>query len=96
MSRKCPQDQSSRIAERPLVNLTRKSVVLFASIALSIVALTWEQLHTSPDRYTVCSKSKNIYTVDESNPRVECISVRGSRIVDTGSFRMSDIACLGV
>lgn len=35
--------------------------------------------------YTICSNSKNIYTVDKSKPRVECISVYGSKIMDTGS-----------
>jgi len=39
-----------------------------------------------PESYAVCSKARNIYTVDRNNPRVECISVRGSRIVGVGSF----------
>jgi hypothetical protein len=38
------------------------------------------------ESYMLCSKTKNIYTVDEFRPRVECISVRGSRIVDSGNF----------
>ena len=36
----------------------------------------------------LCSETNNIYTVDEFRPRVECISVRGSRIVDSGNFGM--------
>ena len=36
----------------------------------------------------LCSEKNNIYTVDEFRPRVECISVRGSRIVDSGNFGM--------
>jgi len=35
--------------------------------------------------YALCSESNNIYTVDESNPRVECLVVRGSRISDMGT-----------
>ncbi len=45
-------------------------------------------LKSIPESYILCSKSRKIYTVDESNPRVECISVHGSRIVDVGDFGM--------
>ena len=38
--------------------------------------------------YVLCSETNNIYTVDEVRSRVECISVRGSRIVDSGNFSM--------
>ena len=40
----------------------------------------------SLESYVLCSETNNIYTVDESRPRVECISVRGSRIIDSGNF----------
>ena len=39
-----------------------------------------------PESYFVCSKARNIYTVDQNIPRVECFSVRGSRIVGIGNF----------
>lgn len=41
-----------------------------------------------PSEYTLCSKSHNIYTVDPEKPRVQCIHVRGSVIMDTGSLGM--------
>jgi hypothetical protein len=41
---------------------------------------------TNLESYVLCSETNNIYTVDESRPRVECISVRGSRIIDSGKF----------
>ncbi|KAE9403745.1 hypothetical protein BT96DRAFT_964408 [Gymnopus androsaceus JB14] len=41
----------------------------------------------SLNEYTICSKSGSIYTVDETKPQVECISIKGTRISDTGSLR---------
>lgn len=41
---------------------------------------------TSSTDYAMCSASHDIYTVDESQPRVECVVVEGPRIVDTGSL----------
>ncbi|KAJ6593564.1 amidohydrolase family-domain-containing protein [Mycena capillaripes] len=36
------------------------------------------------NEYTLCSHTKSIYTVDETQPRAECISVRGGRIAAVG------------
>ena len=38
------------------------------------------------ESYMLCSETNNIYTMDEFRPRVECISVHGSRIVGSGNF----------
>lgn len=35
--------------------------------------------------YALCSSSSDIYTVDEGQPRVECIAISGGRIIDTGT-----------
>lgn len=43
--------------------------------------------------YAVCSASHDIYTVDESQPRVECVVIGGSRILDTGNLGASDGNC---
>ncbi|KIM41742.1 hypothetical protein M413DRAFT_444990 [Hebeloma cylindrosporum] len=40
----------------------------------------------SAEQYVVCSSSQNIYTVDPTSPRVECMSVKGSRIGRVGSY----------
>ncbi|KAF9562894.1 hypothetical protein CPC08DRAFT_706411 [Agrocybe pediades] len=36
--------------------------------------------------YVICSKSREIYTVDPDYPRVECIQIRGSDIVAAGNY----------
>ncbi|KAJ7668524.1 amidohydrolase family-domain-containing protein [Mycena polygramma] len=36
------------------------------------------------DEYTLCTHTKSIYTVDETQPRVQCISVREGRIAAVG------------
>ncbi len=36
--------------------------------------------------YTVCSSSRNIYTVADAAPRAECIAIRDTRIVRVGSY----------
>ncbi|KAF8889019.1 amidohydrolase family-domain-containing protein [Infundibulicybe gibba] len=53
----------------------------------------YDQYHLYFNRYTLCSSSKNIYTVDESNPRVECVSVTGDRITAVGSRREFTLSC---
>lgn len=56
---------------------------VFAAVGLAILFGT-----TSRDRYIICSESNNIYTVDETRPRVQCLFVRGSEISDTGTLGM--------
>ncbi|KAF7971972.1 hypothetical protein HWV62_19371 [Athelia sp. TMB] len=43
-------------------------------------------LSTAPRDYALCSESYDIYTVDETQPRVQCIVVAGSRILDRGDL----------
>ncbi|PPQ66160.1 hypothetical protein CVT26_010883 [Gymnopilus dilepis] len=53
-------------------------------IALStILSLSFFNI---PRSYVVCSKSGNIYTVDSSNPRAECLSVKNGRILAVGDY----------
>lgn len=62
---------------------------LFGIVLFGMLAKLWPfNANNNLESYLVCSETKNIYTVDESRPRVECISVRGSRIVDSGNFGM--------
>ena len=42
-----------------------------------------------PRSYVVCSNSGNIYTVDSSNPRAECFSVKNGRILAVGDYGQS-------
>lgn len=54
---------------------------LYILVALAILFST-----TPRDRYVICSESNNIYTVAEPHPRVQCLSVKGSEISDTGTL----------
>lgn len=62
----------------------RVSLACFAFIAAYLTS-HWYQKYISTT-YIVCSKSQNIYTVHPSTPNIQCISVRDSRIVATGSL----------
>ncbi|KAJ7690724.1 amidohydrolase family-domain-containing protein [Mycena rosella] len=49
------------------------------------------------DEYTLCSKSNSIYTVDETHPRVQCISVRNghfSAVGDEADIRRNSLRVL--
>ncbi|KAF9260449.1 hypothetical protein L218DRAFT_907141 [Marasmius fiardii PR-910] len=58
------------------------SVALTALVAFG----TFRFLQPQRSQSIVCSRSTSIYTVDASKPRVECIALDGSRILDTGSL----------
>ena len=58
-------------------------------LLFGMLAKLWHfNYNVNLESYVLCSETNNIYTVDELRPRVECISVRGSRIVDSGKFGM--------
>lgn len=59
--------------------------LLLSSAAFFISRANYDRT-SLPGSYAICSKERNIYTVDESNPRVECCVVSNGRIADTGSF----------
>jgi len=66
-------------------NIKRKW--LFGILLFGMLAKLWStNYNTNLESYVLCSETNNIYTVDESRPRVECISVRDSRIIDSGKF----------
>ena len=73
----------------------RGTALLVAVIAVGIAGIGL-LLRTSsglPNDYAVCSTGSQIYTVDEINPRVECIAVSGSRIVHTGTLGPLSFCC---
>ena len=58
-------------------------------LLFGMLAKLWRfKYNVNSESYILCSETNNIYTVDEFRPRVECISVRGSHIVDSGNFGM--------
>ena len=68
---------------RPTIATRHRGVELLG-IILVVVALSFVRIQA--DVYSVCSDSESIYTVDESNPTVRCITVQGSRITGAGSL----------
>lgn len=81
-----PQSLSSQNDNRaPRTRLTQTQGWIAATIALGISALVFFS-NTGTGSYTVCSKAKNIYTVDPHNPRVQCITVRGTEIAEVGNY----------
>ena|ERR1700733_2274660 len=82
------EPQASRNA-KPSAN--RWWIVLLAIlVSLGITTSTLSEIGPAlvaffvPRDYALCSRSRDIYTVDETQPRVECIAVRGSWILDAG------------
>ena len=65
-------------------------VVALVSFLLPVPFLhAWRTKLSLSSGYYLCSDDDNIYTVDDLKPRVACILVKGSLIIDTGSFGMS-------
>lgn len=61
----------------------RRRWTVFGAALLSLIFAFYGSVF--PRDYAICSGSTDIYTVDESRPRVECMLVRGSHIIDIGS-----------
>lgn len=78
----------------PPATSTTRGFILAASLALSITLLLCLRNFHSPSpssSYILCSPlgTQQIYTVDHDNSKVECMTVRGDFIVDTGARGMS-------
>ena|SRR5882762_1781100 len=71
---------SNRYTSRNSTNSRRWTFIVV--LTLSLVFAFSSSLYSRD--YALCSRSNDIYTVDEAQPRVECIVVRRSRILDTG------------
>ncbi|KIM90063.1 hypothetical protein PILCRDRAFT_2295 [Piloderma croceum F 1598] len=74
----------------PLANVSTNRWWIVLLVMLTSLSLTASEFGPAlvaffvPRDYTLCSRSRDIYTVDENQPRVECIAVRGSWILDAG------------
>ncbi|KAJ7502912.1 amidohydrolase family-domain-containing protein [Mycena galericulata] len=52
---------------------------------VAVLLLSRVSLHLfTPDEYTLCSRTNSIYTVNETNPTAQCISIQGGRITAVG------------
>ncbi|KAJ7125052.1 amidohydrolase family-domain-containing protein [Mycena epipterygia] len=60
---------------------SRLSWILCSVVAVLLVSRVSPRMR---DEYTLCSTSNFIYTVDETRPRAQCISVREGRIAAVG------------
>lgn len=80
---------------RAVALLRRRCLMVFwLWSVLGLAILSLQDWIFPPQEYTICSPTRNIYTV-EDNSRVECISVSGTRIVATGEQCMFS-ACLAL
>jgi len=60
----------------------------FGATTAALARYAWSSAYdvTYPSSYTVCTTGGGtIYTVDQTNPTAECISVKGGRMVAVGS-----------
>lgn len=62
---------------------SRSTWSVLAAFLIALVVAFYSSLFSGD--YALCSPSHDIYTVDQQSPRVECIVVSGSRILDSGS-----------
>ncbi|KAJ7039089.1 amidohydrolase family-domain-containing protein [Mycena alexandri] len=53
-------------------------------VVVLLLSRVWLHLQTQ-DEYTLCSPTNSIYTVNETQPRAQCISVRNGRIEAIGN-----------
>ncbi|KAF9561313.1 hypothetical protein CPC08DRAFT_735580 [Agrocybe pediades] len=60
----------------------RRTIILSVCIAIACTLFR----ASSSAHYILCSKSRDIYTVDENNPRVNCMAVRDGLIERTGDI----------
>lgn len=61
---------------------------VFGVTAATLARYTWSSAYDVryPSSYTVCTTGNGtIYTVDDTNPTAECISVKDGRLVAIGS-----------
>lgn len=79
------------------MNLARNFALGVATATLARYTFSSAYDVTYPSSYTVCTTGNGtIYTVDETNPTAECISVKDGRLVAIGSrgkflFQLPDI-----
>jgi hypothetical protein len=79
---------------QPPVTTAARGFILVVSLALSVSLLLYlRNFHFSSPAtsYTLCSPlgTKQIYTVDHDDSRVECMAVSGDLIIETGAHGMS-------
>ncbi|KAG7087462.1 hypothetical protein E1B28_013428 [Marasmius oreades] len=65
---------------------SRSSLTQALAVALTTLVAFSAFRFLQREHSVVCSKTESIYTVDSSKPRVECIAIDGSQILDTGSL----------
>ncbi|KZT51398.1 hypothetical protein CALCODRAFT_460505 [Calocera cornea HHB12733] len=59
---------------------------LVSAVVIAAVFILWKSPKSSlPTTYALCSKSRQIYTVEPDLPTVECVVVDGAYIADLGS-----------
>ncbi|KAF8069839.1 amidohydrolase family-domain-containing protein [Lyophyllum atratum] len=75
--------------QRPTSFSRKVRLTLFAIAIVSAVALYTRPVSPTPsEAYAMCGQGtrKPVYTVDPNNTQVQCLVVRGARVVDTGAL----------
>jgi hypothetical protein len=84
--------KDSMVTRNSANSRSTRSTSVLAAFLIAFVVVFYPSLFSRD--YALCSSSHDIYTVDQPRPRVECIVVSGSRILDSGSQGQC-INCLG-
>lgn len=76
-------EETSATAAVPKTRRARPIFQLMLTVvaALSLSLIFRGRVSSLPNTFAVCSPEKRIYTVDEEQPRAECILVHESRII---------------
>ncbi|KJA17164.1 hypothetical protein HYPSUDRAFT_46693 [Hypholoma sublateritium FD-334 SS-4] len=82
LSREPRRNLQTRATESNSTQWWARRLIFGVALSAGLVFLNYP-LQSS---YAVCSPSRNIYTVDDTAPRVECIAVRNARIARVGSY----------
>ncbi|KAF9450920.1 hypothetical protein P691DRAFT_773575 [Macrolepiota fuliginosa MF-IS2] len=72
----------------------RKAHLNLFLLTTTITALAVYVFHDLLTEYTLCSPTGRVYTVDEAQPEVQCISIRNDRILRVGAH--SDVTTITV
>jgi hypothetical protein len=91
LTKKVAEDNVLELTAVPRTHLlTRLLYVSSAVLSMLCLAYVSKQERTPlPDAYALCSRSgAHIYTIDPDYPRVQCMVVQGSHIVDVGAIGM--------
>ncbi|KAJ7235541.1 amidohydrolase family-domain-containing protein [Mycena rebaudengoi] len=85
-----PLPEPPVVARRYPKPISPRVAIVATSVLISAFSLWWAQGSaidsSGTGRYAICSRHRNIYTVDSTNSRVDCVVVDNSRVTHIGSL----------